>query len=71
MDDLYVFRRAVKTLVGYEISLNEPISPAMIAGWIRRVGELTGFEVPTIPYNLRYNAANVFDKSGAFLITST
>ncbi|KXX77138.1 hypothetical protein MMYC01_207556 [Madurella mycetomatis] len=63
MDDVYIFRRAVKTLVGYEMSPTEPISPATIAGWVRRVGELTGFEVPTIPYNLRYNAANVFDRS--------
>jgi hypothetical protein len=70
MDDIYVFRRAVKTLVGYEISANEPINPAMIAGWIRRVGELAGFEVPTIPYNLRYNAANVFDRSSLFLVMS-
>lgn len=66
MDDVYIFRRAVKTLVGYEMSPTEPISPTTIAGWVRRVGELTGFEVPTIPYNLRYNAANVFDRSSTF-----
>lgn len=70
-DDVYVFPQAVKTLVGYEISPNEHISPATIAGWIRRVGELTGFEVPTIPYNLRCNAANVFDRSSVFLAAST
>ncbi|KAK3318207.1 C2H2 finger domain protein [Apodospora peruviana] len=64
VDDVYIFRRAVKTLIGYEMSPTDPNSPATIAGWVRRVGELTVFEVPTIPYNLRYNAANVFDRSG-------
>jgi hypothetical protein len=52
VDNFYVFRRAVMMLVGYKISLNEPISPVMIAGWIRIVCGLIGFEVPTILYNL-------------------
>ncbi|KAK3364757.1 hypothetical protein B0T24DRAFT_711967 [Lasiosphaeria ovina] len=33
---------------------------------IKTLGELPGLEVPTIPYNLRYNAANAFDKSSTF-----
>ncbi|KAK4196095.1 hypothetical protein QBC40DRAFT_268722 [Triangularia verruculosa] len=61
--DVYIFRRAIKTLVGYEISSNELISYGMIAGWIKRYSEIAGMEVPTIPYNLRYNAGNVFDRS--------
>lgn len=36
----------------------------MIAQWIRRIGEILGLEYPTIPHNLRYNAANEFDRSG-------
>ncbi|KAK0619426.1 hypothetical protein B0T14DRAFT_429475, partial [Immersiella caudata] len=52
MDDIYIFCRAVKTLVGYEISLIKLISPVIITRWVRRVGELTGFEVLTILYNL-------------------
>ncbi|KAH8744320.1 C2H2 finger domain protein [Diaporthe sp. PMI_573] len=63
MKDVYIFRRAIKTLVGYEISSNELISYGMMAGWIKRCGEIAGMEVPTIPYNLRYNAGNVFDRS--------
>lgn len=63
-DDVLVFRRAVATLTGYELSPDEPISYQMIATWIRRIGEILGFEYPTIPYSLRYNAANEFDQSG-------
>ncbi|KAK3687910.1 C2H2 finger domain protein [Podospora appendiculata] len=63
MKDVCVFRRAVKTLTGYEISPTEPIPYGMIAAWIRRIGEILGLAYQTIPYNLRYNAANEFDQS--------
>ena len=63
---VYVFRRAIKKLVGYEISPNERISYAMIAGWVKRLGELIGIEVPIILYNLRYNTANAFNRSSVF-----
>ena len=68
MKDVYIFRRAIKTLVGYEISSNELISYGIMAGWIKRCGEIAGMEVPTIPYNLRYNAGNVFDRSSGFCL---
>jgi hypothetical protein len=42
----------------------EGLSYPVVAGWIKRIGELTGFKFTTIPYNLRYNAAMEFDKSG-------
>jgi hypothetical protein len=64
MDDTLVFRRAVQDLTGLRLSSNEPISYAMMAAWIRRIGEILGVEYTTIPYNLRYNAANGFDRSG-------
>lgn len=60
--DKYIFRKAVKGLTGYEIS-DEPIPYGTMARWVKRVGELMGLEVPTIPYNLRYNAANEFDNN--------
>ncbi|KAK0612280.1 hypothetical protein B0T17DRAFT_620503 [Bombardia bombarda] len=63
MKDNYIFRRAIKTLVGYEMSSNKLISYGMMAGWIKRCSEIAGMEVPTIPYNLRYNAGNEFDRS--------
>ena len=64
LDDVFVFRRAVQTLTGYEMSNDKPISYAMMATWIRRIGEIMGLEIPTIPYNLRYNAANEWTSSG-------
>ena len=65
-----IFRRAIKTLVGYEMSADKPISYQMMAQWVRRIGEILGLEYPTIPYNLRYNAANEFDRSGLFALLS-
>ena len=64
--DKYVFRKAVKGLTGYEIS-DEPIPYGTMARWVKRVGELLGLEVPTIPYNLRYNAANAFDNNSTIV----
>ncbi|KAM4063559.1 hypothetical protein HRG_014019 [Hirsutella rhossiliensis] len=55
----------MKTFTGYELSQDKPLSYQMIAQWIRRVGEILGLEYPTIPYNLRYNAANEFDRSAS------
>jgi hypothetical protein len=66
LNEAYVFRRAVQTLTGYKMSPDEAISYPMMAAWIRRIGEILGLEYPTIPYNLRYNAANEFDQSGLF-----
>ncbi|KAK7927845.1 hypothetical protein PG985_004843 [Apiospora marii] len=63
LDDVYLFRRAVQTLIGYVISDNEPITYGMIAAWTRRCGELLGLAYETIPYNLRYNAANEWTTS--------
>ncbi|KAK7229589.1 hypothetical protein V2G26_001759 [Clonostachys chloroleuca] len=62
-EDRLVFRRAVKTLTGYDISMDAPITYGMMARWIRRIGEILGFEYSTIPYSLRYAAANGFDQS--------
>ncbi|KAH0419558.1 hypothetical protein CcaCcLH18_14355 [Colletotrichum camelliae] len=63
LNNTFIFRRAVETLTGYQISPNKRISSGMMAAWIKRIGEILGFEYPTIAYNLRYNAANAFDQS--------
>ncbi|KAK1840387.1 C2H2 finger domain-containing protein [Colletotrichum chrysophilum] len=63
LNDTFVFRRAVETLTGYQISPDGRISSGMMAAWIKRIGEILGFEYPTIAYSLRYNAANAFDQS--------
>lgn len=65
LKDVYIFRRAVRAVTGYQISKTEPITYGMMAGWIRRIGELLGFECTTIPYSLRYNAANELDQNRA------
>lgn len=64
MDDVYVFRRAIETVAGYEISPSERITYAMMAAWIKRIGQILGFEYSTIAYSLRYNAGNEFDENG-------
>ncbi|ROT35343.1 hypothetical protein SODALDRAFT_353064 [Sodiomyces alkalinus F11] len=55
LDEVPLFRRAVKTFIGFEMSLTEPISYGMLAGWIKRVGEILGRMYTTICYSLRYN----------------
>ncbi|OAQ58191.1 C2H2 finger domain-containing protein [Pochonia chlamydosporia 170] len=63
LKEVRIFRRAVKTLTGYEMSATKTITNGMIASWIKRVGEIMGLQYETIPYSLRYNAANEFDQS--------
>ena len=63
MRNVPVFRRAVKTWTGWEMSPDQALSYGTMTGWIKRIGVLTGFFM-VIAYNLRYNAANEFDQSG-------
>ncbi len=65
LNKMFVFRKAIATLAGYEMS-EEGIPYSTMAPWIKRIGELTGFKFSTIAYNLRYNAASEFDKSGRY-----
>jgi hypothetical protein len=68
LDEVFIFRRAIKTLTGYQISENERISSGMMAEWIKRIGEILGFEYNTIAYSLRYNGANEFDQNSMLSI---
>ncbi|KAK2762535.1 C2H2 finger domain-containing protein [Colletotrichum kahawae] len=61
LNNTFIFRRAIETFIGYQISANERITSSIIAAWIQRIREILGFEYPTIAYNLRYNATNAFD----------
>ncbi|CCF41454.1 C2H2 finger domain-containing protein [Colletotrichum higginsianum] len=63
LNDTYIFRRAILTATGYVLSVNEPISEAMMGAFFKRVGELLGLAYPTILYSLRYNGANEYDQS--------
>lgn len=60
----HIFRRYEKTSAGLSMSLDKPISQGMMGGWVKRVGELLGFERNTICYNLRYMAGNNLDQKG-------
>ena len=66
---MFVFRRAIKTPVGYEISPNY-LSYSIITPWIKKIGKFSGFKVATIPYNLQYNTGNELDKNDLFNIPS-
>lgn len=74
LDDVPLFRRAVKTATGFKMSLTEPITYGMMAPWIKRIGEILGRLYTTICYSLRYNAGNELDGSRKFhdfLLTAT
>ncbi|RWA10320.1 hypothetical protein EKO27_g4770 [Xylaria grammica] len=62
LDNVFIFRRAARSLTGYTIS-DDPITYNMMGGWIRRIGVLLGFEDNTISYNLRYMAGNNLDQN--------
>lgn len=63
LDDTFLFRQTKKVLSGFAIS-KKPISQGMMTAWVRRVGELAGFEFSTKCYNLRYMAGNSMDRDG-------
>jgi len=66
LSDVYIFRKAVQTLTGYEISPNEPVTYAMMRGWIKAIGEILGIEYNVICYCLRYFTGNKLDQSRMF-----
>ena len=66
LDDVFIFRRAIRTLTGYEISLSEPVTYAMMARWIKVIGIILGVEYVVICYSLRYLTGNSLDQSRMF-----
>ncbi|KAK9774936.1 putative C2H2 finger domain protein [Seiridium cardinale] len=64
LKDVLVFRRAEKDVYGFTTSRSVGISSAMMTTWLRRIGELAGFEHNTMSYSLRYNAGNNMDQNG-------
>ncbi|KAI2479406.1 DUF3435 domain containing protein [Pyrenophora tritici-repentis] len=64
LDDIPVFRKAVRTLHGWDISPNEPLPYSTLLPWIRTLGELTGFAQVTRPYSLRYAGGKAFNENG-------
>lgn len=63
LGDVYIFRKAIKTLTGYVISKKEPITYGMMRGWVEAIGVILGIEYTVILYSLRYFTGNKLDQS--------
>lgn len=50
LDDVSIVRRAERTVTGY--TSHERISGGMMPSWVKRFGEVLGFEYTTICYYL-------------------
>ncbi|KAM0814231.1 hypothetical protein AB5N19_00021 [Seiridium cardinale] len=70
LKDVLVFRRAGKDVYGFTTSRSVGITSAMMTTWLRRIGELAGFEHNTMSYSLRYNAGNNMDQNGTSEVAS-
>lgn len=70
LDDVYVFRQAVKIAYGWEISPNQRLTGTQMRDWLKRLGEEAGL-LGLIPYNYRYRGANAFNKDGKIASFST
>ncbi|THC95541.1 hypothetical protein EYZ11_004966 [Aspergillus tanneri] len=62
----FVFCQAVRETMGYRIALETQLTVSTVRSWMRRVGEITGFEQVIKPYLLRYTGAKAFNSSGEY-----
>jgi hypothetical protein len=62
--DKFVFCQIARDVTGFRIVLEKKMTGSMLRSRMRRVGEITGMEDITKPYNLRYAGAKAFNKSG-------
>ncbi|KAI1157437.1 C2H2 finger domain-containing protein [Nemania serpens] len=63
LNDVFIFRRAIKGPTGYYISENECITYGMMRNWIVAIGVIMGIEDTVIMYSLRYLTGNKLDQS--------
>ncbi|KAI0971910.1 C2H2 finger domain protein [Xylaria arbuscula] len=61
--DVPVFRTVEQQGIRGWCMSKDPINPSTMSGWVKRIGELCGFEKNTICYSLRYMAGNNLDQS--------
>ncbi|KAH2185544.1 hypothetical protein KXW59_000839, partial [Aspergillus fumigatus] len=61
--DKFVFCQVEREPTRYQIALEKRLTESTLRYWMRRVGEITGFEQVTRPYLLRYAAAKEFNNS--------
>jgi hypothetical protein len=64
LDNVPVFRKAVRTMSGSVVSPNEPLPYSTLLPWIRVLGQVTGFAQVTRPYSLRYAGGKAFNENG-------
>jgi hypothetical protein len=64
LDNIPVFRKAVRTPDGWAISPTEPLPYSTLLPWIRTLGKITGFAQVARPYSLRYAAGKAFNENG-------
>lgn len=63
LDDKYIFCAAERLSSGYEMT-DARITYSTMNGWLRRVGEILGWETNARPYILRYMAGNNMNECG-------
>jgi hypothetical protein len=64
LDNVPLFRKAVRTPDGWAISPIEPLPYSTLLPWIRTLGQITGFAQVTRPYSLRYAGGKAFNENG-------
>lgn len=66
LDDIPLFRKAVRTPTGWTISPTEPLPYPTLLPWIKALGRITGFAQVTRPYSFRYAGGKAFNDNGRF-----
>jgi hypothetical protein len=64
LDNIPMFRKAERTLHGWNISSNELLLYSTLLLWIQTLGEVTGFAQVTRSYSLRYAKEKTFNENG-------
>lgn len=70
LDDIPVFRKAVRSVNGWDISPSEPLPYSTLLPWIKTLGQVTAFGQVTRPYSLRYAGGKAFNENGTFCESS-
>lgn len=64
MADVYVVRQAELGPTGWQISANTRLRASTVNPQMKRVGQIAGLLLPTVPYGFRYGSGTAFDRSG-------
>jgi hypothetical protein len=64
LDNIPMFRKAERTLHGWNISSNKLLPYSTLLPWIQTLGEVTGFAQVTRSFLLRYAGGKTFNENG-------